>query len=174
MHVSPTLLAVSLAVFAPMAIEARRAARNERAQRARGGIEPPGDVYAIMTVAYPLAFASMIAEGLWRGGVPAALLVTGAAVFAVAKALKWWAIVSLGRAWTFRVVVVPGMPRVADGPYKYFAHPNYIGVAGELIGVALMTGARVAGPIATVFFVSLMARRVAIERAALDAILRNS
>ena len=36
---------VAFVVYAPMLVEARRAARNERAQRARGGVEPPGDVY---------------------------------------------------------------------------------------------------------------------------------
>ncbi len=64
---SALLLAV---VFVPMAIEAWRAARNERAQRASGGIEPPGDVYPIMQVAYPGAFLAMIAEGAVRGGAP--------------------------------------------------------------------------------------------------------
>src|SRR3954468_23676698 len=44
------LLAV---VFIPMLLEARVAAVNERAQRARGGLEPSDDVYAIMRVAYP-------------------------------------------------------------------------------------------------------------------------
>ena len=38
-------------------------ARNERAQRARGGIEPAGDVYALDAVAYPAAFLAMIGEG---------------------------------------------------------------------------------------------------------------
>jgi hypothetical protein len=38
------LFAIALLVFVPMLVEARRSARNERAQRARGGIEPRDDV----------------------------------------------------------------------------------------------------------------------------------
>ena len=38
-------IVLMVAVFGTMAAEAVRAARNERAQRARGGIEPAGDVY---------------------------------------------------------------------------------------------------------------------------------
>src|ERR1043165_4749995 len=61
------LLAIFGIVFGSMLVEARRAARNERAQRARGGIEPPGDVYRVMSFVYPAAFLAMIAEGAWRG-----------------------------------------------------------------------------------------------------------
>jgi isoprenylcysteine carboxyl methyltransferase (ICMT) family protein YpbQ len=62
------LALMAAVIFAFMAIEARRAALNERTQRAAGGIEPPGDVYPLMQVAYPGAFVAMIAEGAWRGG----------------------------------------------------------------------------------------------------------
>ena len=55
-------------VFVPMLIEARVAAVNERGQRALGGIEPPGDVYRIMQLAYPGVFLAMIAEGAWQPG----------------------------------------------------------------------------------------------------------
>jgi methyltransferase len=154
-------------VFIPMLIEARVAATNERAQRARGGIEPRDDVYAIMRVAYPAAFLAMIVEGaFWpdHGYVPA-----GAAVFFIAKCLKSWAIVSLGDAWTFRVIVRPGVPLVASGPYRWLRHPNYVAVAGELAGVALMSGARVAGPLGTLFFAVLMLRRISVEERALEA-----
>src|SRR6185503_11070912 len=99
-------------IFGFMAVEARRAAGNERAQRARGGIEPATDVYTWMAFAYPASFSAMLIEGALRGGSPPAMVVAGAVVFAAAKVLKWWAIVTLGRFWTFRVIVVPGAPLV--------------------------------------------------------------
>lgn len=168
------MLAVFALVFIPMLIEARRAARNERAQRARGGVEPPGDVYRLMRVAYPAAFLAMIVEGAIRGTPPAAVFVAGGVLFAVAKALKWWAIHTLGPCWTFRVIVVPGAVPVASGPYRRMRHPNYLAVVGELIAVALMSGARVAGPLATAGFGLLMLRRIAVENRALGAILRRN
>jgi methyltransferase len=161
------ILWIAVAVFGCLAIEARLAARNERAQRARGGVEPEHDVYPAMRVAYPAAFAAMFAEGLSRGGAASSVLVAGAVVFTAAKALKWWAIRSLGSAWTFRVITVPGAPLVAKGPYRWLRHPNYVAVTGELIGVALMTGAAVAGPIATAVFLALMLKRIAVENQAL-------
>jgi methyltransferase len=171
--VSALLLIV---VFVPMLVEARRAARNERAQRARGGIEPPGDVYSVMRVAYPAAFLVMIGEGYWRHAqmVPVApaiadlrLAILGFALFVAAKALKWWAIIALGPSWTFRVVVVPGAPRVAGGPYAYLRHPNYVAVISELAAVALMSGARVSGPLATLAFGVLIMKRISVEEKAL-------
>ena len=73
------------------------------------------------------------------------MVLAGAAVFLAAKALKWWAIHSLGRAWTFRVIVLPGGRLVSRGPYRWLRHPNYIAVMGELAAVAVMTGARWTG-----------------------------
>jgi methyltransferase len=164
MLITRLLLAV---VFVPMIVEARLAALNERAQRARGGIEPPGDVYRIMQVAYPAIFLAMIAEDALQPGHEQ--LMIGAAIFVAAKILKWSAILTLGPAWTFRVIVRSGMPLVSAGPYRWLRHPNYVGVAGELVGVALMSGARVAGPLGTAFFVVLMLKRIRIEERALSA-----
>jgi methyltransferase len=164
--VTRVLLAI---VFIPMIVEARLAAVNERAQIARGGVEPTGDVYAIMRVAYPAVFLAMIAEGYWRGSGVGPAAVVGFAMFVAAKLLKAWAIASLGGAWTFRVIVRPGVPLVARGPYRWLRHPNYVAVTGELAGVALMSGAPVAGPLGAVFFGLLVWRRISVEERALRA-----
>jgi len=154
---------LALVFFVPMLVEALRAAANERGQLRRGGIEPPDDVYKMMRVAYPACFLAMLAEGAWRGLPPAPILIAGATVFVLAKALKWWAILTLGRFWTFRVIVVPGATLVVSGPYRWLRHPNYVGVVGELAGAALMTGALVTGPIAAAGFLILLSKRIAVE-----------
>ena len=118
-----------------MAIEAAIAARHDRALRALGAVEPAGDVYRAMQVAYPGAFLAMLAEGAWRGIDPDAFWTVGASVFVAAKALKYWAIASLGSRWTFRVLVPAGSQRIIRGPYRWMAHPNYLAVALELAGV---------------------------------------
>jgi len=157
----------SLVIFLLMAIEAAIAARHDRALRALGAVEPAGDVYRAMQIAYPGAFLAMLAEGAWRGIDPDPLWIVGASVFAAAKALKYWAIASLGSRWTFRVLVPAGSQRIVRGPYRWMAHPNYLAVALELAGVALALHARVAGPIGVAGFCYLMWRRVQIEEKAL-------
>jgi methyltransferase len=163
---------VFVVVFVFMLVEARRAAANERAQRARGGLEPPGDVYALMQLIYPASFLLMLAEGAWRGTPPQPIFVAGAMLFSVAKALKWWAILSLGPFWTFRVIVVPGSHRVVSGPYRFVPHPNYVAVVGEFLAVAMMTGAVASGPLALLAFAALLVKRIAVEERALHVSTR--
>ena len=150
-----------------MAIEARRAAANEVLQRQRGGIEAAGDVYRVMRLVYPGAFLLMLVEQALGGEPARAVTAVGVAIFAIAKALKWWAILALGSSWTFRVIVVPGAPLVVSGPYRVLRHPNYIAVIGELVGAALMTGARLSGPIGVAGFSLLILKRIAVEERAL-------
>lgn len=150
-----------------MLLEARRSRANERALRARGAVEPPGDVYRLMAIAYPTGFVTMAIEGWVRAVRPGLLFWTGAAVFVLAKALKYRAIAALGPFWSFRVLVVPGAPLVTTGPYRLLRHPNYVAVAGELVGVALMMASLVVGALSIIGFGLIMLRRIAVEERAL-------
>lgn len=60
-----------------------------------------------------------------------------ALVFA-SQALRWWCIASLGPRWNTRVIVVPGLPLVVRGPYRWLAHPNYVIVIAEGIALPLV------------------------------------
>jgi methyltransferase len=161
---------MAVCVFVPMVIETAISSRNERVLRTLGAIEPGNDVYRAMAIVYPGAFVAMIAEGVVRGTDPDGWFTAGLALFAIAKALKYWAIASLGPRWTFRVLVPPGSARTVRGPYRWLAHPNYLAVAGELAGVALAMHAIVTGPIAVAGFGWLMLRRIAVEREALQRV----
>src|SRR4029079_18221805 len=149
----------------------------ERRLRARGAFTPPGDVYKAMAVLYPAAFAAMGAEGMWRAAHESAAptggpnwFVSGVLLFVASKALKYWAIRTLGERWTFRVFIVPDAPLVATGPYRYVAHPNYIAVVGELIGTAMMVGAPISGPVMLGAFGVALRARVKFENQVLRAI----
>ncbi len=139
--------------------------RNERRLRAQGAREPDGDVYGLLRMAYPAGFVCAIAEGM-LAGVPGAAA-AGMLVFALAKALKYWAMASLGERWCFRVLVPPGSRPLLTGPYRWLRHPNYVAVALELASVALVFGAWRSGPVAVAGFVWLMRRRIRVEERAL-------
>lgn len=156
-----------LAVLLIMGGEALLSAFNARLLRARGAIEPAGDVYATMQWAYPAAFVAMAVEGAWRGPSPPTVLAAGLVVFGLAKALKAWAIGSLGWRWSFRVLVVPDAPLVTSGPYRVMRHPNYVAVMGELLGVLLIVFAPVTGGVSLVGFGTLLWRRIRVEDRAL-------
>ena len=166
---SPFVVAAAslLVVLAVMLVESRVSSRSEGYLRTRGAIEPPGDVYGTMRWAYPAAFVGMSVEGAIFGPDPGAVTVVGLVLLAASKALKYWAIASLGPRWTFRVLVLPGAPLVEHGPYAWIRHPNYVAVVGELIGMGLLVGASVTGPVATVLFSLLLRRRIRVEDRAL-------
>ena len=160
-------LIVLFIVFVLMLAEAWLSRSNERALRAQGASEPADDVYPTMAWAYPASFLAMTAEGAFVGPSDPAIFYAGVAVFAAAKAIKYWAIATLGPRWTFRVLVPPRAHLVTHGPYAWLRHPNYVGVIGELIGVALLVCAPVTGLIASAGFAQLLRHRIAIEDRAL-------
>ena len=163
----PGVVLVLLAVMLMMLAEAIVSRSHERTLREQGAIEPPGDVYATMQWAYPGAFVLMAAEGVVAGPSATLISATGVILMAASKALKWWAMASLGVRWTFRVLIVPGVPLVTRGPYAIWRHPNYIAVAGEFLAMALMANARITGPVTTLLFSWLMWRRIRVEDRAL-------
>ena len=154
-------------VFLLMLVEQRLSRANERSLRAQGAFEPRDDVYRVMAWSYPASFLLMALEGAIVGPPPEIVFAAGVLVFAAAKAIKYWAIASLGPRWTFHVLVLPGAPLVARGPYAWLRHPNYVGVMGELVGVALALGAPVTGIVTTIGFSYLLRQRIAVENRAL-------
>jgi methyltransferase len=156
-----------LLVFIPMLLEARRSNRNDRTLRAAGAVEPAGDVYQLMQIAYPLAFLIPLAEGWMRARRASPVVVAGLVVFLAAKALKYWAIATLGERWTFRVLVPPRSTRTVAGPYRLIRHPNYVAVGGEIAGAALFAQGYVSGALMLVVFTLLMRARIRVEERAL-------
>jgi len=161
------LATLILIAFVPMIVEAVHSARHDRALRAAGATEPSGDVFASMQLAYPGIFVLMIAEAWLRGASFSPVSAAGFAIFVTAKALKYWAIATLGPRWTFRVLVPPSSSRTIAGPYHYLRHPNYVAVVGEIVGFGLAAQAPVAAALSLLVFVPLIVQRIRIEERAL-------
>jgi methyltransferase len=157
----------TLAALLIMGGEAVLSSFNERQLRARGAVEPEGDVIGLMRWAYPGAFIAMGIEGALTGPAPPNVLMGGLALFGAAKALKVWSIASLGPRWTYRVLVVPGDPLVVSGPYRFISHPNYLAVVGEIVSVAAIVWAPATGALAAIGFGWLMIARIRVEDRAL-------
>jgi len=168
-----TVAVVGAVIIGLLLAETRVSVSHEQLLRKAGAVRPDGDPYLALAVLYPAAFAAMIAEGLWRASHSIAVetgpnwFVSGLILFAASKGLKYWAVGSLGIRWTFKVFVIPGRPLVATGPYRYLAHPNYVGVVGELVGAAMMCGAPIAGVIGSLAFGAALWQRVRFESAVL-------
>ena len=166
-------LIVLLAVVVMMLAELWLSTANERVLIASGAVRADDPVYSVMRVAYPAVFIAMALEGLLTGVELGPITFAGVALMFLAKALKFWAIASLGTRWTYKVLVMPALPLVTTGPYQWMRHPNYVAVVGELIAMALMTHARVTGPLGTLFFGWLLWRRIAAEEQAMALYSRS-
>ena len=160
-------VALFVAAYLPMIVEAVLSARNDRILRAAGAIEPHDDVFRVMQFVYPGCFAAMLAESwLVERDAPGTLR-AGMVIFVAAKALKYWAVAALGVRWTYRVLVPPNSTLVHHGPYRFMRHPNYAAVVGELVGFALMAAAPITGGVMLIVFVFLMRARMRVEERAL-------
>ena len=61
-------------------------------------------------------------------------------VFLILQLLRAWVLLTLGSRWTTRIIVLRGAPLVANGPYRYVSHPNYLVVVGEIAVLPLCFG----------------------------------
>src|SRR5688500_12784917 len=123
-----------------------------------------------MRWAYTLTCMAWDVEGGRTGRGPSGVVMYGLAMCGLAKALKLWAISSLGSRWSFRVLVLPGAPLITSGPYRFLSHPNYIAVVGEIASVALIVWVPITGVLATMGFGALMIKRIRIEDRALGRV----
>jgi protein-S-isoprenylcysteine O-methyltransferase Ste14 len=61
----------------------------------------------------------------------------GVFLFVTGVALRWWAIITLGRFFTVDVVVEKDHEVVERGPFRLVRHPSYAGVLLAFVGFAL-------------------------------------
>lgn len=161
--------ALVLAVAAERLAELALALRNARWSLARGGTEAGRGHYPVMVALHTALLAACLAE-TWLAGRPFAPWFgwTMVAVVAAAQGLRWWCARTLGRRWNTRVIVVPGLPLVTGGPYRWLRHPNYVAVAAEGAALPLVHGAWVTAVLFTVLNAALLTVRIRCEEGALS------
>lgn len=142
--------------------------RNLRWSRDRGGLEFGQGHYPVMVVLHVgLLVGALVEVAVANRPVIPALAITMLAVVLAAQALRWWCIAALGPRWNTRVVIVPGMPRVTRGPYRWLSHPNYVAVVAEGVALPLVGSAWVTALTFTAANALLLGVRIRTEDAAL-------
>lgn len=144
----------------------RRRLRRSRGTPAGGRLE-----WAAMIAVHAGLLALPPAEALVLGAhAPAALSWTAIGVAALAQALRYWSILSLGRAWNARAVVDPELGFVERGPYRWIRHPNYLAVLLEFAAVPAAFGAWRSWILLNLLHLPVLARRIAQEESLLRRI----
>jgi methyltransferase len=89
------------------------------------------------------------------------------AVLGATMAVRWWVVATLGERWTTRVLVLPGAPLVAGGPFRLLRHPNYAAVACEVPALPLVHGAWASALLFGLANLAVLRTRIRVEEAAL-------
>jgi methyltransferase len=92
------------------------------------------------------------------------------AVVLAAQALRWWCIATLGNQWNTRVIVVPGLPLVSAGPYRWLRHPNYLAVTLEVAALPLVHTAWLTAALFTAANAAVLSVRIRVEERALATV----
>lgn len=145
-------------------------ARHARWAFERGAVEHGRGHFPAMVALHTGLLVACVAEVVLadRPFIPA-LGWTALVVAVAAQALRWWCIATLGERWNTRVIVVPGLPLVATGPYRVLRHPNYLAVVAEGLALPLVHTAWVTAACFTVLNAVLLLRfRVPAEERALE------
>lgn len=160
------VLLVGLERLAELVVSKRNAAWSFE----RGGYEVGRGHYPFMVVLHSGFLIAAVAEVWllnrsfhWWGWI--ALLVV-----VLSQALRWWCIVTLGRQWNTRVIIVPGAPRVTGGPYRWLPHPNYVAVVAEGIALPMVHNAWLTAIGFTLLNAALLFVRIRTENRALQAL----
>jgi methyltransferase len=155
---------VALERVAELVVSRRNAAWSLR----RGGVETGRGHYPVMVVLHTGLLAGMLLEA-WvrRPEVGPWLAVPMVALTLASQGLRWWCIGTLGRRWNTRVIVVPGLPLVRSGPYRFFSHPNYVAVVVEGVALPLVHACWVTAAVFTAANAVLLTFRLHVENAAL-------
>jgi methyltransferase len=147
------------------------ATRNARWAFAHGGVESGRGHYPLMAAMHTVFLVACIAEVAiadrpflpWLGWPMLALVVAS-------QALRWWCVATLGHQWNTRVIVVPGLPLVSGGPYRWLRHPNYVAVVVEVAALPLVHTAWVTALVFTLANAVVLAVRIPVEERALATV----
>lgn len=161
------VLAVGLERLAELVVSKRNAAWAFE----RGGVESGRGHYPVMVVLHTGLLVGCLVEAWWSDRAVSPLQAWSMLALVVAsQALRWWCIGALGRQWNTRVIVVPDLPVVARGPYRFLRHPNYVVVVVEGAALPLVHGAWITAVVFTVANAALLTVRIRTEERALRSV----
>jgi methyltransferase len=157
-----------LAVGFERLAELRLSLRHARWAMARGGVETGQGHYPWMVLLHTGLLVGCLVEVLvahrpflpWLGWPMLAVVL-------LAQALRWWCIGTLGVRWNTRVIVVPGLPLVTGGPYRFLRHPNYLAVVAEGVALPLVHTGWITATVFTALNAWLLTVRIRCETRAL-------
>ena len=138
--------------------------RNTSQLRARGAFEVAPRHYPFVVAVHAAWLIS-----LWLFGRDQPLNAVALLLYIALQGLRLWVMWTLGARWTTRIIILPGEPLVAAGPFRFLPHPNYAVVAGEIAILPLVLGLPWLAALFTVLNAAVLFIRIRAENRALAA-----
>jgi methyltransferase len=138
------------------------AKQNERRLLAAGGVE-----YGRSHLPLIVLLHATWLTGMWVLAYDHPIDPAFFAIVMMLQIARFWVLVTLGRRWTIRIIVVPRESLVAQGPYRWLRHPNYAVVTGEFAAVPLALGLPLYALAFSLLNAAVLAIRIPAESAAL-------
>jgi len=128
--------------------------------------ERHGDCLIALRIAFYGGLAACVLDALGQPPSLAAVAL-GSCLIAIGVALRIWAQVTLGPAWSIRVRIAPDHPLVTAGPYRLVRHPAYLALVLFYLGVAAAFQSVSGFLVFALGLAPALAHRMALEEAAL-------
>lgn len=162
--------ALVILLLAQRAVELILSRFNQRWALARGGRESGRSHYPVIVGMHSLFYVALVLERVCFRREWSTYWAFWLGVLALSQVLRIWAVVSLGRLWNTRIIVIPGSRPSLKGPYRYIRHPNYLVVVAEILAVPMLVGAYLTALIFSVANVLILTVRIREEEKALEGI----
>lgn len=159
-------LFISLVILQRIA-ELGIAKKNEKWMKANGGYEVGGEHYKHIVLVHILFFMSLIFEVSYFTKTVSSLWIIYLLFYTLAQGLRAWSLLSLGRFWNTKIIIMPNVNIISTGPYKFIRHPNYLVVVIELLVVPLIFNSYWTAIIFTILNMFVLSIRIPIEEEAL-------
>lgn len=148
-----------------LAVSLRRRSKAGAARADRGSLHV---LWIVIVSAWVLALtlAANLMFGHFRVG--RALLAIALLAFTGGVALRWYAILYLGRMFTVDVAIATDHRLIDSGPYRWIRHPSYAGALLAFLGLGLLMASLPALVALLVPCLAAYLYRIAVEEAALQ------
>ncbi len=138
--------------------------RNSRKLLAKGGVESGAEHFPLI-----MGLHAAWLVGLWVLAWDRPVHWGWALAYLPLTAARIWVVRTLGERWTSRIIVLPGVPPVRTGPYRYLAHPNYVVMVAEVFVMPIAFGLTAYALVFVLLNASVLWIRIRMEERALAA-----
>lgn len=156
-----------LFVITQRLVELRIAKQNEKWIVKQGGYEVGASHYPYMVLLHSTFFIFLAVEVFTLERNLSSAWIVFLSIFLLAQFGRLWCLLSLGKFWNTKIMILPNAKVIKKGPYKLFRHPNYLIVTIELLTLPLIFNAFFTTVIYMALNIWMLSIRIPVEEKAL-------